>query len=138
MEELCGLGIRVPAMVTGDCWSVARRVGREIGCTDLRAEVLPDQKLALVDDLKGKGHRVAVVGDGVNDAPALAAGHRLPGVLWVQAGGCQYVVQSLCVTSPVRPGFLRGSFKPRLSVGFGEEMFLVVGSCSGSCRRCGR
>jgi Cd2+/Zn2+-exporting ATPase len=75
MDELRDLGIRVLAMVTGDRWSVARRVGREMGCTDVQAEVLPDQKLALVDQLKGKGHRVAVVGDGVNDAPALAAGH---------------------------------------------------------------
>jgi len=75
IDELRELGVRVLAMVTGDRWSVARRVGREMGCTDIRAEVLPDQKLALVDQLKARGHRVAVVGDGVNDAPALAAGH---------------------------------------------------------------
>lgn len=74
IDELRGLGIRVLAMVTGDRWSVANRVGREMGCTDVHAEVLPDQKLALVDQLKTHGHRVAVVGDGVNDAPALAAG----------------------------------------------------------------
>ncbi len=75
IDELRELGVRVLTMVTGDRWSVARRVGREMGCTDVQAEVLPDQKLELVDRLKQAGHRVAVVGDGVNDAPALAAGH---------------------------------------------------------------
>jgi Cd2+/Zn2+-exporting ATPase len=62
-------------MVTGDRWSVARRVAKEMGCSDVQAEVLPQDKLALVDALKRSGHTVAVVGDGVNDAPALAAGN---------------------------------------------------------------
>jgi len=61
-------------MVTGDRWSVARRVAAEMGCGEVQAEVLPADKLELVAALKQKGHRVAVVGDGVNDAPALAAG----------------------------------------------------------------
>ncbi len=75
IDELREVGVRALTMVTGDRWSVARRVGREMGCTDVHAEVLPDRKLELVDQLKAAGHRVAVVGDGVNDAPALAAGH---------------------------------------------------------------
>ncbi len=74
LEELRGLGIKDLVMVTGDRLSVARRVAREMGCTELQAEVLPQDKLELVAALKSKGHRVAVVGDGVNDAPALAAG----------------------------------------------------------------
>lgn len=74
IDELRSIGVRELIMVTGDRWSVARRVSREMGCSDVHAEVLPDQKLKLVDDLKRKGHRVGVVGDGVNDAPALAAG----------------------------------------------------------------
>ena len=45
-----------------------------MGCTSVQAEVLPAEKLQLVSDLKKQGHKVAVVGDGVNDAPALAAG----------------------------------------------------------------
>ena len=74
MEELRGLGIKELVMVTGDRWSVARRVAKEMGCTEVQAEVLPADKLDLVAALKRSGHRVAVVGDGVNDAPALAAG----------------------------------------------------------------
>lgn len=75
MDELRELGVRDLIMVTGDRWSVARRVAKEMGCSDVSAEVLPQDKLALVDALKKKGHIVAVVGDGVNDAPALAAGN---------------------------------------------------------------
>ncbi|MFB3892710.1 MAG: heavy metal translocating P-type ATPase [Phycisphaerae bacterium] len=74
MEELRAEGMRELVMVTGDRWSVARRVAREMGCTEVQAEVLPHDKLDLVAALKAQGHRVAVVGDGVNDAPALAAG----------------------------------------------------------------
>jgi len=74
LSDLRELGVRQLVMVTGDRWSVARRVAAEMGCTDVQAEVLPAEKLALVDKLKEAGHKVAVVGDGVNDAPALAAG----------------------------------------------------------------
>lgn len=75
IDELAELGIRNLTMVTGDKWSVARRVAAEMGCTEVQAEVLPEEKLELVADLKRRGHRVCVIGDGVNDAPALAAGH---------------------------------------------------------------
>lgn len=75
MDDLRRLGLRDLIMVTGDRWSVARRVAKEMGCSEVQAEVLPQDKLALVDALKSKGHTVAVVGDGVNDAPALAAGN---------------------------------------------------------------
>ena len=74
MTQLRELKIKNLVMVTGDRWSVARRVAREMGCTEVQAEVLPADKLELVGDLRRKKHVVAVVGDGVNDAPALAAG----------------------------------------------------------------
>jgi len=74
MHDLRELGLRELVMVTGDRWSVARRVAREMGCTEVQAEVLPSDKLELVAALKDRGYKVAVVGDGVNDAPALAAG----------------------------------------------------------------
>jgi len=74
MSELRRQGLKELVMVTGDRWSVARRVAKEMGCTEVQAEVLPADKLELVAALKQKGYKVAVVGDGVNDAPALAAG----------------------------------------------------------------
>jgi Cd2+/Zn2+-exporting ATPase len=74
-QDLRALGVRRLFMLTGDRWSVAKRVAEELQCTDLQAECLPEMKLELVERLKEEGHLVAVVGDGVNDAPALAAGH---------------------------------------------------------------
>ncbi len=74
LGQLREMGIGELVMVTGDRWSVARRVAREMGCTEVQAEVLPADKLELVAALREKKHLVCVVGDGVNDAPALAAG----------------------------------------------------------------
>ena len=64
-------GIRV-VMMTGDAQQVANAVARDIGIDDVFAEVLPDQKARKIEELKHSGRRVAMVGDGVNDAPALA------------------------------------------------------------------
>lgn len=74
LEELSALGIKRLAMITGDRLSVAQRVAEHIGCPEFRAECLPQQKVEFVESVKRAGYRVAVVGDGVNDAPALAAG----------------------------------------------------------------
>ena len=74
LDQFRQLGIHELVMVTGDRWSVARRVAREMGCSEVQAEVLPADKLDLVASLRQRKHTVAVIGDGVNDAPALAAG----------------------------------------------------------------
>jgi Zn2+/Cd2+-exporting ATPase len=74
LVELKESGVRRIAMISGDRQGVATRVGREIGCEEARGECLPQNKVEFVRGVKAKGYRVAVVGDGVNDAPALAAG----------------------------------------------------------------
>ena len=74
-EALRGLkaeGVRV-VMLTGDNWTTAKAVARRLGIDDVEAEVLPDQKSAVVQRYKAEGRVVAMAGDGVNDAPALAA-----------------------------------------------------------------
>jgi Cu2+-exporting ATPase len=70
IDRLKDMGIEV-MMLTGDSTAVARWVAEELGLDDYFAEVLPDQKADKVKEVKARGLRVAMVGDGVNDAPAL-------------------------------------------------------------------
>src|SRR6185503_16910852 len=65
-------GVRL-VMMTGDNRATAEAVARSLGIDDVRAEVLPQDKAAVVEQLMASGRRVAMAGDGVNDAPALAA-----------------------------------------------------------------
>jgi Zn2+/Cd2+-exporting ATPase len=74
LAELKESGVRRIAMVSGDRQPVATRVAQEIGCEEAQGECLPQNKVEFVRAMKSKGYTVAVVGDGVNDAPALAAG----------------------------------------------------------------
>jgi Cu2+-exporting ATPase len=71
VDDLRRLGVRV-AMITGDARQVADAVGRELGIDEVFAEVLPEDKDQAVRALQERRQRVAMVGDGVNDAPALA------------------------------------------------------------------
>jgi len=74
LVELKESGVRRIAMISGDRQAVATRVAAEIGCEEAVGECLPQNKVEFVRSVKARGYRVAVVGDGVNDAPALAAG----------------------------------------------------------------
>ena len=72
LRALAAEGIRV-VMLTGDNRTTAQAVARRLGIAEVEAEVLPDQKSAIVEKLHREGRAVAMAGDGVNDAPALAA-----------------------------------------------------------------
>ena len=73
VETLRRQGIRRLVMLTGDSEAPARAIGTELGVDEVRAELLPEDKVAAVRELRQKFGAVAMVGDGVNDAPALAS-----------------------------------------------------------------
>ncbi|MEO6331307.1 MAG: heavy metal translocating P-type ATPase [Gemmatimonadaceae bacterium] len=73
LAQIRAVGVRRTIMLTGDNRRTAEAVAASIGIDEVHAELLPDQKVAFVRDLEERGERVAFVGDGVNDAPALAA-----------------------------------------------------------------
>ena len=94
-------------MVTGDGESTAQAVARRLGIEDVRAEVLPAEKAELVGQLQAAGQVVAVAGDGVNDAPALARAH----VGIAMGTGTDVAMQSAGVT--LVKGDLRGVARAR-------------------------
>lgn len=73
LQELHRLGIETTVMLTGDNRGTAEAIGRETGVSEIRAELLPDEKVAAIQALVERYQRVAMVGDGINDAPALAS-----------------------------------------------------------------
>jgi P-type Cu+ transporter len=71
LEDLRRMGIRT-VMLTGDNEALAQQVAEEVGIDEVHAELLPEDKVSIIERLVAEGHRVAMVGDGINDAPALA------------------------------------------------------------------
>lgn len=72
LEQLQHLGIRHLVMLTGDNQATAEQIGGHLGLPEIRAELLPEDKVSAIESLVAQYNRVAMVGDGVNDAPAMA------------------------------------------------------------------
>lgn len=106
IAELHRDGIRI-VMLTGDNRRTAEAVARAIGIDEVMAEVLPDQKQAKVEELKREGRRVAMAGDGINDAPALAAAD----VGIAMGTGTDVAMESAAIT--LVKGDLRGIVRAR-------------------------
>ena len=73
VEALALRGIAHSAMLTGDAHTTAQAIGREVGMAEIHAELLPDEKSGVIEALRREHGPVAMIGDGVNDAPALAS-----------------------------------------------------------------
>lgn len=73
IEKLKKTGIKKVIMITGDGTETARRVSEELGIDEFYSQVLPAEKASIIERLKEEGHKVIMVGDGINDSPALAA-----------------------------------------------------------------
>ena len=106
IKALQNEGVRV-VMLTGDNKTTAEAVARGLGIADVTAGVLPGNKSAVVEGLRAKGHIVAVAGDGVNDAPALAAAD----VGIAMGTGTDVAIESAGVT--LLKGDLRGILRAR-------------------------
>jgi len=73
IQKLHKVGIDRTVLLTGDNHRVAERVARQVGLSEFRADLMPEEKVHYLNELRSEGHGVAMVGDGVNDAPALAS-----------------------------------------------------------------
>jgi Cu+-exporting ATPase len=93
MAALRGEGLRI-VMLTGDNVTTARAVAKRLGIDEVEAGVLPERKSEVVQRLRGEGRRVAMVGDGINDAPALAAAD----IGIAMGGGTDVAIESAGVT----------------------------------------
>jgi len=140
VKQLLDIGIKRVTMLTGDKEQVANRVATELNCTDYKAKCLPQDKLALVEQLKDDGYTTVVVGDGINDAPALAAGDL--GIA-MGAAGSDVAINSASIALMSNdlkrlPFLVRLSRKTRAlitqNIGFGVAFIILGISLSGYIR----
>ncbi|HIE86582.1 MAG TPA: cadmium-translocating P-type ATPase [Gammaproteobacteria bacterium] len=101
IQSLLALGV-TPVMLTGDRSAIAEVVAEQVGITEIHAEVSPEKKLALIQAFQAAGHKVAMVGDGINDAAALSAAD----VGFAMGLGSDVALESADVT--LRNGSLQG------------------------------
>ena len=101
IQSLLALGV-TPVMLTGDRSAIAEVVAEQVGITEIHAEVSPEKKLALIQAFQAAGHKVAMVGDGINDAAALSAAD----VGFAMGLGSDVALESADVT--LRDGSLQG------------------------------
>ena len=73
ISQLKELGITNVVMLTGDSENAANKIANDLGITQYRSQVLPEDKASIIQELKDEGHKVIMVGDGINDSPALSA-----------------------------------------------------------------
>ena len=73
VKKLKELGITNIVMLTGDSENAAKTIAEELGITNYQSQVLPEDKAHIIQDIKQEGHKVIMVGDGINDSPALSA-----------------------------------------------------------------
>jgi Cu+-exporting ATPase len=106
LEMLRAAGVRI-VMLTGDSRATATAIAKKLEITEVEAEVLPDQKIAVIKRLQAEGRLVAMAGDGVNDAPALAQAH----VGIAMGTGTDVAMQSASIT--LVKGDLRGIVRAR-------------------------
>ncbi|WP_297217048.1 heavy metal translocating P-type ATPase [uncultured Desulfovibrio sp.] len=104
LEALRQQGITRLCMLTGDDERTARAVAARLGIEEYRAQVLPTDKAAVIDDLNARGCRVLMVGDGINDAPALSAAH--VGVAMCDGADLAREVANVLLTRPDLEGLL--------------------------------
>ena len=107
IKELQEIGIKV-IMMTGDNANTAKAVSEEVGITEYYADCLPEQKMQMVEQLKNEGKQVAMAGDGINDAPALA----LADIGIAMGTGTDVAIESASIT--LVKGDINGIVKARL------------------------
>lgn len=107
IEQLHKQGLSI-VMLTGDNRTTAEAVARTLGIDEIIAEVLPDQKASVIKSLQEKGHTVAMAGDGINDAPALAQAH----VGIAMGSGTDIAMESAGIT--LVKGDLRGVVRAKI------------------------